>query len=241
MTKPTLLLAAAAAALATSSAQGRPMTATDMQSMHRLGSPEVSPDGKLAVFTLSSTDWQKNKRVNTLQMLDLTRPGAAPQPVAGAEKGHDAVFGSDGVWWFLMPAGDTDQLFRKAPGAAPIQVSHFSGDVGGFKLSPSGNELVVWADRDLRCADLNCAGLPPKPKSGSGRTYDQLFIRHWDTWAEPGVRSRLFTFPIGGGKLSGVGIPVEGNLVGDAPSKPFGGGEEIAFSPDGRTVYFALR
>ena len=32
-----------------------------------------------------------------------------------------------------------------------------------------------------------------------------------------------------------------GNLVGDTPSKPFGGGEEIALSPDGRTVYFALR
>jgi dipeptidyl aminopeptidase/acylaminoacyl peptidase len=55
------------------------------------------------------------------------------------------------------------------------------------------------------------------------------------------VRSRLFTFPIAGGKLTGVGIPIEGSLVGDTPSKPFGGGEEIAFSPDGRTVYFALR
>jgi dipeptidyl aminopeptidase/acylaminoacyl peptidase len=30
-------------------------------------------------------------------------------------------------------------------------------------------------------------------------------------------------------------------LVGDTPSKPFGGGEEIAFSPDGRTLFFALR
>ena len=32
-----------------------------------------------------------------------------------------------------------------------------------------------------------------------------------------------------------------GALVGDTPSKPFGGGEEIAISPDGKTVYFALR
>src|SRR5439155_11308035 len=69
----------------------------------------------------------------------------------------------------------------------------------------------------------------------------QLFIRHWDTWATPGVKSRLFAFPVAAGELSGAGVPIEGNLVGDTPSKPFGGGEELAFSPDGRTLYFALR
>jgi dipeptidyl aminopeptidase/acylaminoacyl peptidase len=236
-----LLLAAAAAVLAASPALARPMTATDMQSMHRLGSPEVSRDGRYAVFTISTTDWDKNKRVNTLYLLDLTKRGAAPQPVASAEKGHDAVFGPDGAIWFLMPVADQDQLFRMPVGGAPVQASSFKGDIGGFKLSPSGDHVAVFADRDLRCADLNCAGLPEKPKTGSGRTYDQLFIRHWDTWAEPGVRSRLFGFPVQGGKLVGAGVPLTGSLVGDTPSKPFGGPEEIAFSPDGRTTFFTLR
>src|SRR5437868_8929481 len=140
-----------------------------------------------------------------------------------------------------MAAGDNDQLFHMAIGGRPVQVSSFKGDVGGFRLAPSGDRVVVWADRDLRCRDLNCVGLPPKPKTGTGRTYDQLFVRHWDTWAEPGVKSRLFTFSVAGGKLAGAGVPIEGNLVGDTPSTPFGGAEETALSPDGRTVYFALR
>jgi len=140
-----------------------------------------------------------------------------------------------------MPAGDTDQLFRMPLGGRPVQVSSFKGDVGGFRLAPSGDRVVVWADRDLRCADLNCAGLPEKPKIGSGRTYDQLFIRHWDAWAEPGVRSRMFGYALAGGKLAGNGVPLTGALVGDTPSKPFGGAEEVAFSPDGRTVFFTLR
>jgi Tol biopolymer transport system component len=55
------------------------------------------------------------------------------------------------------------------------------------------------------------------------------------------VRSRIFAFPIADGKVTGPGVPVTGALVGDTPSKPFGGGEEIDISPDGRTVYFALR
>ena len=241
MIKPSLLLAAAVAALASSPTAARPMTPIDLQSIHRLGSPDVSPDGRLAVFTISSTDWAKNKRVNTLNLLDLSKLGAQPQPIAGAETGHDAAFGADGSLWFLMPVGDRDQLFHLTIGGAPVQVSNFKGDVGGFKIAPSGTEVVVFADRDLRCPDLDCADLPEKKAIGSGRTYDQLFIRHWDTWVQPGVRSRLFAFPVDGGRLSGRGTPIEGNLVGDTPSKPFGGPEEIAFSRDGRTVYFALR
>jgi dipeptidyl aminopeptidase/acylaminoacyl peptidase len=126
-------------------------------------------------------------------------------------------------------------------GGTPQQISDFGADVSGFKLSPTGNAVVVWADRP-DCPDLACAaaGLPAKPE-GSGRVYDQLFVRHWDTWVEPGVRSRLYAFPIVGGRLAGGGVRLTGRLVGDTPSKPFGGGEEIAFSPDGRTVYFALR
>jgi dipeptidyl aminopeptidase/acylaminoacyl peptidase len=241
MTRTSLLAAAAAAALSATPAQARPMTATDMHMMHRLGAPEISRDAHWAVFTISDTDLDKNKRNNRLYLLDLTRPGSAPQPIAVAAKGHDAVFGPDNSIWFLMGVGDQDQLFRMRVGGPPVRVSNFKGDIGGFKLAPSGNEVVVWADRDLRCADLNCAGLPAKPKSGSARIYDQLFIRHWDTWATPGVKSRLFGFAVAGGKLAGAGVPLTGNLVGDTPSKPFGGGEELSFSPDGKTLYFALR
>ena len=241
MIRTSLLLATAAVALAATPATARPMTAKDMHSMHRLGAPEVSRDGRCAVFTISDTDWEKGKRNNTLHLLDLTKPGSAPQPITGAEKGHDAVFGADGALWFLRAAGDRDQLFRMPMGGAPVQVSDFGADISGFKLSPTGDRVIVWADQK-DCPDLACAAttFPAKPE-GSGRTYDKLFVRHWDTWAEPGTRSRIYSFPVVDGKLSGGGVRLTGNLEGDTPSKPFGGGEEIAISPDGRTVYFALR
>jgi dipeptidyl aminopeptidase/acylaminoacyl peptidase len=241
MNRSILLLAAASAAFP-GTAAARPMTATDMHMMRRVSAHEVSPDGRWAVFTISDTDLAANKRNNTLHLLDLSRPGAAPQPVRGAEKGHDAVFGPDGALYFLMPVGEREQLFRMTIGAAPQQISEFGADVSGFKLSPPGDRVVVWADRPLLCPDLACAAatLPAKP-AGSGQVYDELFVRHWDVWAEPGTRSRLFAFPVEAGKLSGGGVALTGNVVGDTPSKPFGGGEEIAFAPDGRTLFFALR
>src|SRR5437764_1663085 len=108
----TSLLAAAASACAASPRSARPMTATDMHMMHRLGAPEVSRDGHWAVFAISDTDFEKNKRNNRLYLLDLTKPGATPQLVKGAEKGHDAVFGPDDSIWFLMGVKDQVQLLR---------------------------------------------------------------------------------------------------------------------------------
>jgi dipeptidyl aminopeptidase/acylaminoacyl peptidase len=239
-----ILLAAtvAAAALTATPAVARPMTATDMQSMRRLGAPSVSPDGRYAIFSLSTTDLAANKRNNLVHILDLKAKGAAPQPLAGITQGaHDAVFGADGSIWYLAPVSGQDQLFRMAVGGQPAQLSSLTGDISGFKVSNDGSRLIVWADRDLKCTDFTCADVKKVDQGGSTREYDQLFIRHWDTWAEPGVRSRIFAFPIEGGRVNGAGVPVTGALVGDTPSKPFGGGEEVDISPDGKTVYFALR
>ncbi len=239
-----ILLAAtvAAAALASTPSIARPMTATDMHMMQRLGAPSVSPDGRTAIFTLSTTDLKANRRNNALMMLDLTRPGSQPRPVPGLPKGaNSAVFGADGAIWFLAPVKDRDQLHRLPLNGKPVLMSDFGADISGFKVSADRSRVIVWADtRD--CPDIACAAttFAPKPE-GSGRVYDQMFVRHWDTWVEPGVKSRIFSYPIVGGKLTGMGTRITGPLVGDTPSKPFGGGEEIDISADGRTVYFALR
>jgi dipeptidyl aminopeptidase/acylaminoacyl peptidase len=240
MKKLTLLLAATAL-LAPAAASARPMTATDLQQMRRLGAPEVSPNGRTAIFSLSTTDLDKNRRNNVLHSLDLTRAGATPQPLAGAEGASDAVWGPDGAIYFLKSVGERGQLHRMVPGQPATVLSDFGADIGGFKISPDGRNVVVWADqRD--CPDLSCAATTfAAPEPGSGKVYNELFVRHWDTYAEPGTRSRLYSFPLVGGKLQGMGVRLTGSLVGDVPSKPFGGGEEVAISRDGKTVFFALR
>ena len=243
MTRFMILAASvAASALVPTAAYARPMTATDMHMMRRMGSPSLSVDGRYAIFTLSTTDLAANRRNNVVHLLDLKVANAAPVPLAGLPaKAHDAVFGADGAIWFLAPVGERDQLHRMTMGGQPTVMSDFGADISGFKVSKDGSRVVVWADtRD--CPDIACAATTfPAPEGGSAREYDQLFVRHWDTWVEPGVRSRIFSYAVQNGKLVGGGTRVTGTLDGDTPSKPFGGGEEIALSNDGRTVYFALR
>lgn len=243
MTRFMILAASvAASALVPTAAYARPMTATDMHMMRRMGSPSLSADGRYAIFTLSTTDLAANRRNNVVHLLDLKVANATPVPLAGLPaKAHDAVFGADGAIWFLAPVGERDQLHRMTMGGQPTVMSDFGADISGFKVSKDGSRVVVWADtRD--CPDIACAATTfPAPEGGSAREYDKLFVRHWDAWAEPGVRSRIFSYGIANGKLTGPGTRVTGSLEGDTPSKPFGGAEEIALSNDGKTVYFALR
>ncbi|HEX8366685.1 MAG TPA: S9 family peptidase [Allosphingosinicella sp.] len=234
-------------ALAPVAADARPITATDLATLNRLAAPATSPDGNWVVYQLRETDLPANRGRTDLWLLDLRGAGAEPVRIASAPEHneHDPRFSADGRWiYFLSNASGSDQLWRVAASGAgaPEQVTRLEADIAGYSLAPSGDRIAIWADRNTTCADFNCDNVPDAEQGrGSGRVYDETFVRHWDVWAEPGVRSRIFTFPLVDGRPQGAGTPVARTLIGDAPSKPFGGGEEIAWSADGRTLYFTLR
>ncbi|HEX8526831.1 prolyl oligopeptidase family serine peptidase [Allosphingosinicella sp.] len=247
MTK--LLLASLAALLAlgpADSLSARPMTATDLATLRRIGAPAISPNGGLAVYQLRETDLAANRGRIDLWLLDLRRAGAPPVRIASSPEHneHDPRFSADGRHiYFLSNASGSDQLWRVAvSGGAPEQLTRLTADVAGFSLAPSGARIAIWGDRNMVCSDFNCSNLPPTEQGrGSARVYDESFVRHWDAWIEPGVRSRLFVLPLVEGRPQGAGVPVARHLVGDTPSKPFGSGEEVAWSADGRTLFFTLR
>ena len=237
---------AALALAAASPASARPFTATDLATMRRLAAPAVSPDGAWAVYQLRETDLAGNRGRTDLYLLNLRSADSEPVRIASTPEHneHDPRFSADGRWlYYLSNASGSDQLWRVAlPSGTPERVTDLGTDLAGYTLAPSGDRLAVWAERDRACADVDCANVPDAPEGqGSGRVYDETFVRHWDTWAEPGVRSRIFTFPLVDGRPQGSGTPVMGALTGDSPSKPFGGAEELAWSRDGRTLYFTMR
>lgn len=222
----------------------RQLTIDDVTALSRVSSPAVSADGHWLVWQQRETDLAANRGRFDLWRLDLTRKGAKPEKlVADADVNETAPqFAADGVTvYYQANKGGDDNVWAVAvTGGTPRQVTHVDGGIGGFKLAPTGDKLLVWADRRPGAPSLEQPMVKKDPTAGEARTYDQMFIRHWDTWAD-GTRSQLFVLPLKDGVAEGNGTAIEHGLIGDSPSKPFGGPEEVSWSADGKTVYFALR
>ena len=237
---------ALALALLPAAASARPMTATDLATMKRIAAPAVSPDGRWLVYQLRETDLAANRGRTDLWLLDLSRPNAQAVKVASTPQHneHDPRFSPDGRWlYFLSGQSGSEQVWRAAlPTGRPERVTDVKGGVSGYLPAPSGDRMAIWTDRDIRCRDLACEGVPEAPEGqGSARVYDEIFVRHWDAWETPNTYSRIFVLPLVNGKVQGNGVSVAPNLRGHAPTRPFGGAEEVAWSADGRTLFFTLR
>lgn len=240
-----MLLSASILALAVAvPANARQLTIDDLTMLSRVGAPTVSKDGHWLVWQQRETDLAADRGRFDLWRLDLTRKGAAPEHLAAEPEVNETSpqFSPDGsTIYFQSDKGGDDAVWAvPASGGAPRQVTSFKGGFSGFKVAPTGDKLLVWADRRPGAPSLEPAMVKKDPNAGAGRTYDQLFVRHWDTWAD-GTRSQLFVLPLTAEGATGNGVAIGGALVGDSPSKPMGGGEEVDWSADGRTVFFALR
>ncbi|NII53157.1 S9 family peptidase [Luteibacter sp. SG786] len=227
-----------------------PFSIRDLVMMDRVSDPQLSPDGRYALFSVRATDYAANKGVSSIYMVDLNKP---PQPVMVVEKGASPRWAPDGKSiYYTAPQDGTAQVWHRAFDAdgtgkglslsarAGEPVTNAPLDVNAFKLSPDGSKLLLSYDVFTDCPDLACTKerLDGREKDKStGTVYDKLFVRHWDTWAD-GRRSQLY---IADASAPSQPVLLSRDIDGDVPSKPFGGDDEFAFSPDGKTVYFDVR
>lgn len=231
-------------------AQQRGFDVRDLAALERVSSPVLSPDGSQVVFAKRQIDAELSKASTGLWVRHLlTRDMAPPKRLTPEDWNvNSPAFAPDGkTVYFLSGKSGTQQLYAMpVSGGAPRQLTDFALDIGSYKLSPDGTQLVFSTDTFAECkADFACTkdklDAVANSKS-SGVVYDRLFVRHWDAWSD-GRRSRLFVtaLPSSKGKPANTAIPLTDSLDGDVPSKPFGDAGEYAWSPDGRTLVASIR
>ena len=242
-----LLMLGAAVAATSAAAAPRGFTVEDLVNMERVSAPLLSPDATRVVYAVRSTNMEKNRGNTQLWMLDLRHPKAAPQRLTQADASStDAMWSPNGdAIYFLSGRSGSSQVWRlPLSGGEAAKVTDLPVDVDNFRLSPQGDRLLFSAAVYRDCADLACtkARLDAQAKNkASGKVFDRLFVRHWDTWAD-GRNNVLYSAPIdASGKVTAQPVSLSGMLDGDVPSKPFGDNEEYRFSPDGKTVVFSAR
>jgi dipeptidyl aminopeptidase/acylaminoacyl peptidase len=221
-------------------------TATDLNQLARVSDPQVSPNGKLVVYVQRETDLDANRGRSDLWLVDLTASAAAPRRLTqhSANDTHPR-WSMDGTsLYFLSARTGSTQIWRlPLSGGEPVQITDYPLDVGSFTMSSGGGRIALGMDVFQDCPDLECTQKRLEANSknkSSARIYDELLMRHWDTWRD-GTRSNLFVAPVNADGRAGTPVNVSRTLRADVPSKPDGGAEEYTFSPDGSQIVFSAR
>jgi dipeptidyl aminopeptidase/acylaminoacyl peptidase len=222
-----------------------PFTAQDLVLLRRVSDPQLSPDGRLVAYVQRETDLKSNKGHTSLWLLELAHPGAPRRLTDVPANDSSPRWASDGrTLYFLSARSGSTQVWRLTlPAGEAQQVSSYPLDVGTLAVSPHGARLALSMAVFPDCPDLACTRARLDARAAdkaTGRLYDRLFVRHWDTWSD-GTRSHLFTAPLGADGTAGTPVDVSRSFDADIPGKPFGGDEDYAFSPDGRRLVFSAR
>ncbi len=219
----------------------------DLVMLERVSDPQISPDGKRVAWQVRETDYENNKGRNGIWTIELGNPKAQAARLTDVAANATAPrWSADGGAIYYQDKGQIWRLPAAGKGAA-LQASDLALDINTYKFSADGKEVLLsidtWPDCGKDSDPIACTKKhnDDKAKSkASGRVYDKLFVRHWDTWAD-GSRSQLYIAAVdANGKIGAPKLLTRG-IDGDVPSKPFGGDDEFSFSPDGKTVYFSVR
>ena len=173
MTRAVLLAAAIAGVIAPSHAavaQQRPMTFLDLQHLRRAGSPDLSPDGRWMLYTLSVPDWQAARRDTDIWLVSTSAGVSSARQLTftPAKSENDPHWSRDGRFFVFSSDRDgsgakpPDQLYVMRPdGGEARRVTDAKDGVGRFELSRDGRWLVYEAGKaeDRQLWALPVAGL----------------------------------------------------------------------------------
>ena len=137
----------------------------------------------------------------------------------------------------------------RVDGGEALQLTDFPLDVDNLSWSPIGRHIAFSAEVYPDADDFETTAKRDKDKADGpvkAMKFDRLFIRHWDRWFD-GKRSHIFVLPVKRAEADGEwvidGLPADlmKSVDGDCPTKPFGGPEEYAWSPDGKEIAYTAQ
>ena len=208
------------------------MTPEALWAMGRIGGAAASPDGKTVAYQVGYYSVKQNKSHQMLytqtadgkQQTVLTTSAKSETDPAWIEGGKRIAFLTDGQLWSMAPDG-TDRR----------QLTKSDIDIEGFKFSPDGKKVILIKSLPYHeSIKKNPEDLP----LATGRLVTDLNYRHWDHYVE----SIPHPF-VANVTEQGVdeGVDMLKDEPYECPMAPFGGVEQLNWSPDSKFVAYTCR
>ncbi len=213
------------------------LEAETLWKLGRVSEPKVSPDGKLIVYNITRYDVDANKGNNDLWLIE-SKGSEAKQLTNTPFSESNARWRPDGKKiGFLSSESGESQLWEMNPdGTGKTQISTIPGGIYNFNYSPTMKHIYFTQEIEL---DMSLKKRYPDLPKANALMYDELMMRHWNQW-EDGAYSHVMYCTYENGKL-GKPVDIMPNERFDAPTLPFGGEEQLAWSVDGKNIAYTCK
>ncbi len=208
------------------------MTPEALWAMGRIASAEAAPDGKNIVYQVGYYSVKANKGHQVICIVDangnnrkqLTKSAKNETDPTWIEGGQRIAFLTGGQIWSMNPDG-TDRR----------QLTHDKTGIDAFRFSPDGKKVILVKTTPFNeIIKKNPDDLP----LATGRRVTDLMYRHWDHYVETQQHPYLADVTAEG---ITEGYDIMKGEPYECPMEPFGGIEQLAWSPDSKTIAYTSR
>jgi len=211
-----------------------PITIDDLWAMKRIGSFDISPDGKTIAFDQTNYSFETNKGNTDIYLIDADGNNLRPFKNSDANE-SSPKFSPDGrlsfqrggqLWIADINGSDEKQLTDIYTGASGIV---WANDGSKFLFTSS-----VWTE----CETQDCNKQKDEERANRGyeaEIFDELLFRHWNDWRGP-KRSHLFLMDLQKNEYFDLTL----GLHTDIPTIALGSSQDYAISPDGKEAAFVM-
>lgn len=212
------------------------MTPEVLYSFGRVGNVMVSPDKSHLLYPVTYVSISRNKTNAELFIMKSDGSEKKQLTVTNTQESNPQWIEGGKKIAFLSNETGTSQIWTINPdGGGLTQVSHVEEGIDGFAYAPDGTKVLFV--RPVKTTVTAGDRYPDLPEA-SGRVVDDLMYKHWDHWVENVPHP--FVADINGNTLTNIKDLLEGEPY-ESPMAPFGGMEQLAWSPDSKIIAYTSR
>lgn len=212
------------------------MTPEVLWSFGRISEPVVSPDKKQILYGVTWYDIAENKGNRELFVMDIDGKNVR-QVTHTPFSENQAEWSADGskIRFMSAESGSMQLWEMSTDGSNRTRLTDLPDGINGYRFSADEKRLLYIADV---ASGKNLEELYKDLPKATGKIYNDLMYRHWDTWTE--TYSHVFFTDFGKEMVKGGKDILDGEPY-ECPLAPFGGMEQICWSPDGKTIAYTCR
>ncbi len=171
--------------------QPRAITHEDVWLLQRIGSPVLSPDGKVAVFQVTEPSYDSAQTVSDLWI--VATDGSAPARRLTSAKGTESggAFSPDGrllAFTARREGDEADQVYLlPLAGGEARRLTNVPGGASGPQFRPDGQAVLfqtTFQGGATSLDDNKKRSDEQKARKDTARVYDAFPVRYWNAWLD---------------------------------------------------------